>query len=111
MKKLLTKNSNCVKIMTMGAIALIALLANPYITFAGEITLDLPAAGDGIVGEILSFIFDWMWVLGVALVGFGGVSLALSITNQDAQSKATAIKWLIAGAIITAIGIAMVAIF
>ena len=111
MKKLLTKKSNCIKIMTISAMALIALLASPYIAFAENITLNLPDAGDGIVGEILRFIFDWMWVLGLALTGFGAVSLAISITNQDAQSKTSAIKWLIAGAIIVAIGIAFVAIF
>ena len=74
-----------------------------------DIDLNLPEAGGGIVGQIMRFIFDWMAIVGIVVTAFGGVMLAISITNKDADSKATAIKVMVAGAIVTAVGFAVAA--
>jgi hypothetical protein len=85
-------------------------LSAPTIIFAGDIDLGLPEPGGGIVGQIMQFIFGWMWIVGVVVSGLGAIQLAISVTNKDADAKASAIKIIVAGAIVTAVGVAVSAL-
>ena len=104
------------KMLTSTAAAMAAIFMSvlqPAITYAMDIDLNLPTPGGGMVGQIVVFIFGWLAVAGIIVAGIGGIMFAISFTSQDAAAKANAIKVIIAGAAVMAVGgsIAGLAIF
>ena len=97
-------------VYTVAAIAAIFMsFLSPIATHAMDLDLNLPNPGGGVVGQIIDFIFGWMWIVGIVVTAFGGIMLAISITNREAEAKASAVKVMVAGAIVTAIGAAVAA--
>ena len=46
-------------------------------------------------------------IIGTAILGFGAIKYAISMSNPDDQRKDSSVKWMIAGAMIIAIGAAL----
>jgi len=102
--------AGAVKASVAAITAVIVTVASHFNAYAGELpTLDLPDITTGFVGNILVWIFNSIWILGLAIAGFGAVNFFISLATKDATQKSDSFKWMLAGGGISVVGVALAA--
>lgn len=99
------KKSNLIKKVKKAALCIsVFLLVSASAVVVASAT---PAATAGVDAwtNVMNFLIPWIWRLGGAVMLVGGIMFGLAFKGDDADGKTRALQTLIAGAIVTAVGV------
>ena len=98
--------AGAVKASAAAITAVIVTVASRFKVYAIDTlpSLDLPDVTTGFIGDILTWIFISMGVVGLGIAGFGGFNFFIALATKDAMQKTDSLKWMLAGGGIIILG-------